>query len=197
MKNAINYFYNLYPNDIRQNKEEYFFELNNKKYLLEECNRSNEEIYELYDMIYSELCKKRIANNNGEFITIINNKRYILMNMFVDNNKKIELDDINKLSSIKVLGNYTYIKRNDWRNLWSKKIDYIEYQMEENKNKYREFSLNIDYFIGLAENAIQLLEEVKANDLYINHLRINSNMRIKDLYNPLNIILDSKVRDSC
>lgn len=202
MKNAINYFYNLIPNNIRQNKEEYFFEAGNKNYLFQECNRSDEELYELYNLEFS-LYKKNIyfhqivLNNNNDIITVINKKKYILLRIFNNDNKRISLNEIIRLSNIKIQGEYMHIKRNDWRTLWSNKIDYIEYIIEENKLKYRDFSANIDYFIGLVENAIQLLEIQNDKALYIAHQRINSNMKIRELYNPLNIILDNKERDVC
>ena len=75
------------------------------------------------------------------------------------------------------------------------KIDYIEYQMVENKQKLKDFNYSIDYVIGLVEMGIQLLYRLKIDDLYISHNRVNSNTRLRDLYDPLNIILDSRVRD--
>ena len=200
MKNTIEYFYNLRPNDIHQNKEEYFFEIDNKYYSLKECNRTPDEINELYNLeqeLYSRkiYVHKIILNINNELITYINNKNYILMMIFVSNNDKLTLEDILKINNIRVIGNYQHISRNNWRILWSQKVDYIEYQIEENKYKYKELSTSVDYFIGLVENGIQLLHGMEFNELYLSHQRINSNMRVRDLYDPLNIVLDSKARN--
>lgn len=202
MKNVINYFYNLSPNNIHQNKEEYFFEVNNIKYMFQECSRSLEELYELYNLQYYLYNKEiylhqMILNNNKDLVTTVNEKKYVLMRVFYDDNKKVTINDIEKISNIKIIDNYNYIKRENWRELWMKKIDYLEYQIEQNKNKYYIFSNDIDYFIGLTENAIQLLENRKMKDLYITHQRITSNMKVIELYNPLNIVLDNKIRDIC
>lgn len=200
MKNAIEYFYKLRPINIHQNKDEYFFEINKEYYSLKQCNRSIEEINDLYNLEH-ELYRNNvyihqiIMNINRELITSINNKNYILMRMFIIDNRKITLNDIKNLSNIMIVGNYHSINRNDWRILWEKKIDYIEYQIEENKFKYKELGLNVDYFIGLVENAIQLLYGINNKNSYLSHQRINSNMRVRELYDPLNIVVDSKVRD--
>ena len=64
MKNAIEYFYNLRPNEIRKNKTEYLFEIDNQYYSIKECNRSLEDL----KTAVSEckfLCNKR---NNGRII---------------------------------------------------------------------------------------------------------------------------------
>lgn len=200
MKNAISYFYNLIPDNIHQTKEEYFFEVNNKKYILQECTRTLDEIYEIYDLeffLYQRniYLHQMILNSNNELITKINNKNYILMQVFNDENRKITLEDIKKLSNVRIANNYIHIKRNNWHELWTKKIDYIEYQIDQNKYKYKDFSSNMDYFIGLTENAIQLLTKKNNERLYISHQRINTVMRVKELYNPLNIVLDSRTRD--
>lgn len=200
MKNAINYFYDLIPNNIHQNKDEYYFEVDNKKYILQECNRSREELYEIYDLEfflyqYKIYLHQIILNKSNEIISLINNKNYILMQAYINEDRKISINDLKIFSNIKIFNNYISIKRNNWRELWIRKIDYIEYQIDQNKNKYRNFSNSIDYFIGLVENAIQLLNELNNKDLYVAHQRITTNMRVKDLYNPLNIIIDTKVRD--
>lgn len=202
MKNAINYFYNLTPTNIYQNKEEYFFTVENNNYIFQECNRTDEEIYELYNLEfylykYNIYFHQIILNKDNNLVTPVNNKRYVLLKVFNNDNNRIDLNEITKISNIKVIGEYQHIRRNNWRDLWSRKIDYIEQIIDENKFKYKEFVMNIDYFIGLTENAIQLLEEVNYDSIYISHQRINSNMKIRDLYNPLNIILDYKVRDAC
>lgn len=202
MKNAINYFYNLAPTDIYQNKEKYYFEVDKQNYIIEECNRSLEELYELYNLEfylynYQIFLHQIVLNKHNEMITEINNKKYILLKVYINNKEKISIDSINRLSNIEILNKYNFIKRNNWHELWTKKIDYIEYLIEENKYKYKELSCNIDYFIGLTENAIQLFNKINNEKLYISHFRINSNMRVEDLYDPLNIVLDTKIRDIC
>ena len=75
------------------------------------------------------------------------------------------------------------------------KIDYIEYQIDANKNRFRILSNNVDYFIGIVETAISLLLNNYRVDLYLSHRRVKSDTKVTDLYNPLNIIIDTRVRD--
>ena len=53
------------------------------------------------------------------------------------------------------------------------------------------------YYDGLTELAISLLNKVdfKKVNQYISHQRINKNPTIRELYNPINMIIDTRVRD--
>lgn len=201
MKNAIFYYYNITPYNMRQSKNEYNFECNGNYYLLQESNRSLEEVSELYNLAYylstqNVFLHQILLNNNNELITNINGKNYILMLKYNNNLNKVHFKDILSLN-ILINQNFNHIKRNNWRELWIRKIDNIEYQISENKYKYKYIKSCIDYFIGLSENAIQLLLNKPKVDLYLSFNRITKNMRISDLYNPLNIIIDSRVRIIC
>lgn len=200
MKNAIEYFYNLRPSEIKKNKNEYLFEYDGKHYSIKECNRSLEEIQELYalenELYYKNIYLHQIIlNNNSELITVIDNKNYILMRLLVLENRKINLNDLLEFKNINTIRNYNFIMRNNWRKLWIDKIDYIEYQINENKQKFSLFNSSVDFIIGLVENGIQLLYNVEVENVCVSHIRVNQNTRVRELYDPLNIILDSYVRD--
>ena len=58
----------------------------------------------------------------------------------------------------------------------------------------------IDYYIGLGENAIQYFKSIVPTyngniEIGVCHKRINYNSTLFDLYNPLNLVIDYKVRD--
>ncbi|HPF82547.1 MAG TPA: hypothetical protein PLV83_00025 [Bacilli bacterium] len=202
MKNVINYFYNIDIKDIYQNKEEYYFKYNNDNYTFQEYKRTNEELYELYNLEYylysiGIYLHEIILNNTNQILTNYNDKNYILMKIIVNDDDKINVNHVKKISNIIIPNNYKSLLRNNWLNMWSNKIDYIENVIDSNKNKYKEFGSNIDYFIGLTENAIQLLGNVNNDKMYLSHQRININMKVKDLYNHLNIIIDNRCRDIC
>ena len=65
--------------------------------------------------------------------------------------------------------------------------------------KYPYIYNTVDYYIGLGENAITYMKELNDNinssSLSITHRRIGVNSTMFDLYNPLNLIIDYKVRD--
>ena len=92
------------------------------------------------------------------------------------------------------------LTRNNWNILWSNKIDYFEYQINQMGKKYPILVDTFAYFTGLAENAISYVKyttletQIETSDNpVISHRKINNTTQ--SLYNPLNIILDHKSRD--
>ena len=131
-----------------------------------------------------------ILNIYNQPLTYYNNEYYVLVKIdyrFKDKSFKFTLAPNDK--------NYDILKRNNWGYLWSSKIDYVEYQIEHFKNKYPILLESINYYIGLSENAIMYFNMLKLDNisLYINHRRIKED----SLYNPLEIVIDYKVRDIC
>ena len=140
-----------------------------------------------------------IPNKDNYVVTIINNIPYILYKIYINKNKKLTINELTYLS------NYTYqvdkiLTRNNWNILWSNKIDYFEYQINQMGKKYPILVDTFAYFTGLAENAISYVKyttletqmETSDNPV-ISHRKINNT--VESLYNPLNIILDHKSRD--
>ena len=89
----------------------------------------------------------------------------------------------------------------DWGSLWSNKIDYFEYQINQIGKKYPILCDSLGYFIGMAENAISYVnyaisQNAKENLYFaVSHRRIKESDTFFDLYNPINIVVDSRVRD--
>ena len=199
MKNTINYYYNLNINTIHQKEKNYYFKVDNKNYLLLKCTNIEEpdDIYRLNMYLSQILPVNRIVLNvNNEVITKINDSNYLLLELF-SNNNKINLNNIIELSNIRIPFSVDKLKRNDWYNLWIKKIDYFEYQLSQIGKKYPLIRESFNYYIGLAENAIILVNNIDFNNipLGLSHRRI-TNMSF-NLYNPLNIVIDARIRDVC
>lgn len=199
MKNTINYYYNLNINTIHQKEKNYYFKADNKNYLLLKCTNIEEpdDIYRLNIYLSQILPVNRIVLNvNNEVITKINDSNYLLLELF-SNNNKINLNNIIELSNIRIPFSVDKLRRNDWYNLWIKKIDYFEYQLSQIGKKYPLIRESFNYYIGLAENAIILVNNIDFNNipLGLSHRRI-TNMSF-NLYNPLNIVIDARIRDVC
>ena len=199
MKNTINYYYNLNINTIHQKEKNYYFKVDNKNYLLLKCSNIEEpdDIYRLNIYLSQILPVNRIVLNvNNEVITKINDSNYLLLELF-SNNNKINLNNIIELSNIRIPFSVDKLRRNDWYNLWIKKIDYFEYQLSQIGKKYPLIRESFNYYIGLAENAIILVNNIDFNNipLGLSHRRI-TNMSF-NLYNPLNIVIDARIRDVC
>ncbi len=204
MKNALNFFYKLNPKEIHQINKIIKFSYLSKNYILYQTNREYKELVDVYKLhkyllaigIY---CHKIILNTNNEIITKINNKHYVLLEINIEN-RIININDILYMTSIVVDSNeFINIKRQNWYNLWIKKNDYIEYQISQFGKKYELIRESSDYYIGIAENCISLLNNVSNSYnqevLTICHNRINKKTTTEQYYNPIEFILDRKVRD--
>ena len=204
MKNNIMYYYNLRIDNITQNNNNYYFTINNDNYCFTIYTRDikeSNEIYKLNKYMLSSniLVHEIIPNKDNYVVTIINNIPYILYKIYINKNKKLTINELTYLS------NFTYqvdkiLTRNNWNILWSNKIDYFEYQINQMGKKYPILVDTFAYFTGLAENAISYVKyttletQIETSDNpVISHRKINNT--IESLYNPLNIILDHKSRD--
>lgn len=204
MKNNIMYYYNLRIDNITQNNNNYYFTINNDNYCFTIYTRDikeSNEIYKLNKYMLSSniLVHEIIPNKDNYVVTIINNIPYILYKIYINKNKKLTINELTYLS------NYTYqvdkiLTRNNWNILWSNKIDYFEYQINQMGKKYPILVDTFAYFTGLAENAISYVKyttletQIETSDNpVISHRKINNTTQ--SLYNPLNIILDHKSRD--
>ena len=103
-----------------------------------------------------------------------------------------------KLDDNLIKSTFKGLNASNWKSLWMQKIDYFEYQVSEFGLKYPLVRESIGYYIGMAENAICMINDYTLNDsLYLQHRRIDANSRYYDFYNPLNLIFDTRVRDFC
>lgn len=206
MLDYINYFYNLYPPLLNKENENYVFFVGNEKYCLTPYRRELSEIKDLVElnkrMISSNsLVHEIIINKFNEPISVISNENYVLLRVYVNDIKKIDINDIIYMLNENVdLSGLKSLLRTNWVSLWSSKVDYIEYQMGHLIKKYPFLNNTIDYYLGLCENAITYIKNLKMFSDYkipigISHKRIIKDATLFDLYNPLNLIIDYKVRN--
>lgn len=206
MKSIINYYYNLNPDKINHLYNYYYFYINQELYnfiIYDKDIKLINSIYELNkEMLNKGILVSEIINNrDNTIITYYNKIPHILIKVLININKPITLPEINYISSNNI--HYDkYLMRSNWANLWSNKIDYLEYHHEQNYQKYKILSSCFDYFIGLSENAISYLNKTVStltpenNDIgVISHDKLTKDDKIYALYNPLNLIIDHKSRD--
>ena len=197
MKNVLNYFYNIYAENIRLNGDNYYFNYKNENYIFYLYNDNYKELEKIYE-IYTQILKRGIyshqiiLNKDNQISTIYNQKQYVLLKISINLNTKITINDI------LYFGNITEGYKNiiNWKNLWSSKIDYFEYQMSHFGKKYQLIRNSFSYYAGIVENGIILLNEKKDVIISISHKRILNNETVLEFYNPLNYIIDIKVRDA-
>ena len=203
MKNAINYYYNLVTYDIRHRGKKYRFKVENDEYLLVLCEYNLEELEEIYklDVFLLQMnvyVHQIILNKDSQIITYINNEPYILMKILVKDTRKININDILLFQNLPMYEYFEALRKNNWREFWMRKIDYFEYQISELGINFPVLRDSFNYFVGITETAISLLYNFNSNsNLIIAHRRVTFNSILQDLYNPLNLIIDSRTRDVC
>lgn len=204
MKNTIDYYYNIRIDNLIKSNNDYYFFINKEEYHLIKYNRPAEDAVSIYklnlEMLKRNMLVHRIIpNKDNQIITVINNIPYILIKLCAYKNQIVNLTDINYIQ------NMTYniefdksLLRDNWIKLWSEKIDYYEYQINQLGKEYPILCDSLSYFIGIGENAISYLVNNINNErqlLVVSHKRIRINEGSFEFYNPLNFIIDNRVRD--
>ena len=207
MKNTLKYFYNIETKNIRQSGNVFFIETNSKIFAFQNCDNYIDQIDNIYELNiylnYNNIYVYRIIKNRFDnIITRVNENNYILLEINSDYNKNITLNMIYefqyKLDDNLIKSTFKGLNASNWKSLWMQKIDYFEYQVSEFGLKYPLVRESIGYYVGMAENAICMINDYTLNDsLYLQHRRIDANSRYYDFYNPLNLIFDTRVRDFC
>lgn len=206
MEEFLKYYYNIYIDKVKKENNNYYFYENNSLFLIAENNRSLKELNEIYE-ICNELLRTGIPvsipilNVNGNILSKYKNISYIVLKINCNSSCDITLNEILNINSrLQLNNNKIELYRNNWGSLWEEKVDYFEYQIKE-LGRDKDIILNsFSYFIGLAENAISIvnvtnLKNTENTKVCLSHKRINyPNMEI-DYYNPLNFIFDLSVRD--
>lgn len=206
MKNAINHYYNLYPDKIYKENDHFYFYLNDVKINIYKLERNIAELPELV-RISNELFKNKIListfviNKSGGFYFTFDEENYSLLKTNNYERDIIDYYDISKFNKILASARTEILNNIPWNISWANTIDKIEETMKEYNKEFISIQDRINYYIGLAENAIMYInninEEHKNNILpkVISHRRIDSKTNIEEFYNPLNIIFDYEIRD--
>lgn len=208
MKNLINYFYNFNIDNLRMIDDNYYFTYNDNCFIFYEIKDFSfdyasffelNKILNLNDKNYFEV----VENRNKQLITNNFDKKYILMIDKFKIDRAFDFFDI--LDSNILINNDSLIKkinRFNWLELWKNKIDYFENYINHNINKYIYLNKYANYFVGLGECAVYYLNDTVNSvnptvydRLVISHKRINYSSSLKQLYNPLNLIVDHQTRD--
>lgn len=203
MKNVLSYYYNLHLSDIHQIEGIYRFNLNGIEYAFTQYKRNLNEIRELYELsllLFQNgiTVHQFVLNKENQLITYVNQKPYVLLQIYNNSKQNITINDINNFSfssSILKLPE----KQVNWANLWSDKIDYFEYQVNQFGKKNPLIRESFSYFSGLVENGISLFNilELDYNNYSVSHQRLSSKDTMFEFLNPMNLIIDYKVRDAC
>ena len=208
MEQFLKYFYNIYVDNVYNKNGNYYFYKDNKLFCVLKNYRTEEELRDIYK-ISNELLENNypvseiILNVYNVPISTFNNNGYILLKINCNTSADIDLNDIFKINqNLYLTKDMKKLYRNNWAELWEAKVDYFEYQIKELGRDKKIVLNSFSYYIGLAENAISIVNNTILNypnynldNIVLSHRRINYPNMEYEYYNPLNFIFDLEVRD--
>lgn len=199
MKNTLFYNYNLTVDNLTSLENgDYSFYIDYEKYYFKKITRPKEDIEELSNIIKEYPLKFHYLfyNRFNSLFSEHDGNFYCLMKLNSPEHVEIDLNEILK-NEIIFEGKKSKLDRTDWSELWSEKIDYLEYQVSELGNNHPIVRQSFSYYVGLAENAItyfNMLKPINAKTALV-HRRISYPAYALDFYNPLDLIVDYRVRN--
>ena len=189
--------YNMCPSKIYKKNNTFFFFSNDEKIYILKSNKDKKELDEMVS-VSNKMFKKTsintfILNTKGEYYTYKDNEYIILLksNNCVDSN--VTLESILKYNIIN--GEPFQLKKIDIISEWEKTIDTIENEMTEYNKEFPIIQESLNYFIGISENAIQMLKEI---NFEINSIGFNISLEEFNCYemnNPLNLVKVNKMHN--
>jgi uncharacterized protein YbaR (Trm112 family) len=93
MKNWLNYYYNINVDEIHQKDKNYFFEIDQYKFIFFPYFNDLKELKEIYQFSESLLnsgiyCHKIVLNKDNNYFTIVEGIPYILMKYYPNLDRK-------------------------------------------------------------------------------------------------------------
>lgn len=208
MKDIINYYYNFDVDIINEYNNGCYFSLFGEEFYFVFFNRTESELNDLV-ALSNELKNKGIRvhdiilNRDKKLLTKVGEVYYVMLKLNTIKYEQVSFITMCEiLNKLKLNNRSSKLYRNNWGELWSEKIDYLEYQIKEiGKDK----SLILDsfsYYVGLAENAISYVNKINKvigisdqDNITLSHRRVfypNLNL---NYFNPLSFVFDLEVRD--
>lgn len=195
MKNYIYLNYGIKIDKIFvKGKEKYFFYNNTKYYIVENIKDINfvDNLFNLTNRLYYNnlTINTFILNNENKYLTNKDGNNICILKV---NNMESNytLDYINKFESFNCnLADYDIV------NEWKKTVDNLEKEMIEYNKEFPIIQNSINYFIGMAENAISLLNNYK-KEIINNNNSIGHKIKLTNtnLDNPFNFIKTNRMYD--
>lgn len=193
MESLLNYYYDIIPDKIVKNNNYYIIKCDNGIFLFAELHDSMDNIKKIIDILNKTTIKYHllVLTKFSDLYVNYEDNSYCLLKVRCNLNHKPLINDFK--------GTKTFGMTN-WGDIWAKRIDYYESQVEE-VIKEPNVRYALQYYIGLTEIAIyyfNLLKKTYSNDLLtytITHKIISSPINLLDFYNPLNLQIDIEARD--
>lgn len=202
MNNAILFFYNINVQEIKKINDNYYFTYLSNNYVIYSYKRDIAEAENIYHLNLDMLSKgligyEIILTQNREILFIHGGTYYILMKFPNIKNRVITYEDVISFYFPTPKNKFLNLDKSNWGYNWSEKIDFIEYQFSQVKNKFPILENSIDYFVGIWENAISYFNDnvTFLEEKFVCHKRVDTKMDLLEFLNPLNFVIDYKERD--
>ena len=202
MNNAILFFYNINVQEIKKINDNYYFTYLSNNYVIYSYKRDITEAESIYNLNLEMLSKgligyEIILTQNREILFIHGGTYYILMKFPNIKNRVITYEDVISFYFPTPKNKFLNLDKSNWGYNWSGKIDFIEYQFSQVKNKFPILENSIDYFVGVWENAISYFNDnvTFLEEKFVCHKRVDTKMDLLEFLNPLNFVIDYKERD--
>lgn len=188
MKDFILLNYNLKVKKIYRN----CFFINNEKIRIVKVKNDINDLEHIFNLS-NELYLKNIPvdtfilNKDGKYYTRKNDELVVLL-------KINDIDDIVELEYLKLFEQENQLKYKNIIEEWQEKIDSLEEKFVGINNEYPIVQKTVNYYLGMAENAISLLNENK--NINNNSIGINTNsfeFNKSDINNPFNFFKINKM----
>ena len=194
MEDFVKYIYNIKIEDYRENSGIYYIKSGQENYMLVTFFDNPINLYKKYIFLKRNnvFCYDIIFNRYNEIVSDYKSKQYILFKKNIVLKKYITIIELCAPTPI-----FEYKNQAEVKNKWELKNDYYESILEKSCSNSLELFVNFDYYLGLGELAISLLNYINFDNipLYAQHIRLKCENCIKDYYDPRNIIVDSRIRD--
>ncbi len=191
MKQILYYYYNVYFDIEKENDYESILRYNNDLYLFKRLDieqdllDENIKILNNYHIRYHNI----VLNHKRVPISTYKNKNYVLLK--IDYSLKDKWYDFQGLEY-------------DFHNIaiadiWTKRLDYYADLLHCKNNKDLLFLSVFNYYSGLSENAIQIANRLKNNNVNLKrvlaHKRVEYPFNYLKYYDPTEMIIDYRIRD--
>jgi len=156
MKNFIFINYNINVDKIYYKNKNYFFYINNEKIIIIKYKGEEsyiKELFELTNNLYYKniLVNTFILNNDNNYFTKKDDFYIVLL-------KVNEYENDISLNKLLLFNNISSnLKAFDLLKEWENEIDILENELIEYNKEYNDILNSVDYFIGMGENAIELM----------------------------------------
>lgn len=205
MVETIKYYFSVNPGKLYKIKNGYYFYVYDTKYYFVKFRQEIKNLDFLVKVtndLYNRgvLVDTFIKNKDNSFYVNINEEMYILLRVNEIENDIYTLKDIVYFNDLLVLSD-NYSVHTNYKDLWMKKIDDYEVELSEYNNEIPIIKSSIDYYIGMAENAVSYFndclieEDMRSVKVNLCHKRVSSKPYSGYINNPLTFTFDYEIRD--